>query len=139
MPAASGHGRNAAGNEVSADGSRAFFVSPDPVSCQSNEGPNDCATNPPELYVRENGERTLLVSRDTLLPEAGGSPASAPGGVWQMPNQTKAQYSISGIVNGSYVFASPDGSQAFFQSVSALTQAAQKPRRARNRRRMTSM
>jgi hypothetical protein len=125
VPAASGHGHNAAGNEVSADGSRAFFVSPDPASCQTIGGPNDCATNPPELYVRENGERTLLVSRDTLLSETGGSSASAPGGVWRMPNQSAEQLTSSNVVNGSYVFASLDGSQAFFQSTSALTKPAE--------------
>ena len=36
VPAASGHGRALAGNEVSTDGSRAFFVSPDPGSCEQN-------------------------------------------------------------------------------------------------------
>ncbi len=124
-PAASVHARNAAGNEVSADGSRAFFVSPDPISCESKGGPNDCVTNPPELYVRENGERTLLVSRDTLLGEVGGSPASAPSGVWQMPNQSAQVFFEADTDNGSYVFASPDGSQAFFQSTSALTKPAE--------------
>jgi hypothetical protein len=126
VPAASGHGRAIAGNQVSADGSRAFFVSPDPESCEQNappyQGHNDCATDPPELYVRENGERTLLVSRDTLLPEAGGLPASAPGGVLAMPNPA-VQTTHDGL-DTSYVFASPDGSQAFFQSAEALTQAA---------------
>ncbi len=119
VPAASGHGRNTQGNEVSADGSRAFFVSPDPASCTYNGGQNNCAVDPPELYVRENGERTLLVSRDTLLPEAGGLPASAPGGVLRMPNPTTTAR------NPGYVFASSDGSQAFFQSPSALTKSAE--------------
>ena len=131
VPAASGHGRALAGNQVSTEpspegapaGSRAFFVSPDPASCTYNRGQNDCATDPPELYVRENGERTLLVSRDTLLPDAGGLPASAPGGVLQMPNP--ADQSDTNGLDGSYVFASPDGSQAFFQSTSALTAAAE--------------
>jgi hypothetical protein len=127
VPAASGHGRNPHGNEVSADGSRAFFVSPDPASCAGTGAAgakNNCAVDPPELYVRENGERTLLVSRDTLLSEAGGLPASASSGVLQMPNPA-LQPVGRGAVNGSYAFASPDGSQAFFQSASALTQPAE--------------
>jgi hypothetical protein len=126
VPAASGHGKALAGNQVSASGLRAFFVSPDPASCEQNppplQGHNDCASDPPELYLRENGEKTLLVSRDTLLPEAGGLPASAPNGVSRMPNPT---YQGGGIYingfSGSYVFASPDGSQAFFQSEDKLT------------------
>jgi hypothetical protein len=121
VPAASGHGRNPSGNEVSADGSRAFFVSPDPASCTYNNGQNNCTVDPPELYVRENGERTLLVSTDALLPRVGGLPASAPAGVLQMPNPS---YQHSHGPFGSDVFASPDGSQAFFRSAEALTQAA---------------
>jgi hypothetical protein len=127
VPAASDHGRNIVGNQVSADGSRAFFVSPDPASCTSAGGKNNCAVDPPELYVRENGEKTLLVSQDTLLSTAGGLPAAAPGGVLQMPNPTsqtaRAEF---GPFSSSYVFASPDGSQAFFQSENALTQPAEK-------------
>ena len=120
VPAASGHGRNPHGDEVSVDGSRAFFVSPDPASCEP-AGQNDCATDPPELYVRENGERTLLVSKDTLLPESGGLPASAPSGVLAVPDTAEQPVANP---DGSYVFASPDGSQAFFQSASALTKPA---------------
>jgi hypothetical protein len=124
VPAASGHGRTLVGNQVSADGSRAFFVSPDPASCPDAGGKNDCEVDPPELYVRENGEKTLLVSRDTLLPaEPDGLPAPAPApGVFQMinPSLNKAKHSGS-----SYVFASPDGSQAFFQSDDDLTKAAE--------------
>jgi hypothetical protein len=127
VPAASGEGRNRVGNQISEDGSRVFFVSPDPASCTYNGGQNECAVNPPELYVRENGERTLLVSRDTLLPETGGLPASAPGGVLRMPNPTEQHGGRTADkpgFAGSFVFASPDGSQAFFVSTSALTQAA---------------
>jgi len=128
VPAASGHARAIEGNQVSTQvspggapaGSRAFFVSPDPASCETNGGQNDCAVDPPELYVRENGERTQLVSRDTLLPKAGGLPASAPDGVFEMPN-SPPETPRSG---GSYVFASPDGSQAFFQSEDRLTSSA---------------
>jgi hypothetical protein len=118
VPAASGHGRAIIGNQVSTDGSRAFFVSPDPDSCGRG---NDCTTDPPELYVRENGEKTLLVSRDALLPEDDGLPVPAPTGVSAMPNPARQ------VVNGegSYVFASPDGSQAFFESQDDLTTTAE--------------
>jgi hypothetical protein len=123
VPADSGHGRGLAGNQVSADGSRAFFVSPDPVSCEQNGGQNNCMVDPPELYVRENGEKTVLVSQDTLLPLLGGLPAGAPSGVVQMGNQTR-QLNQNLADAGSYVFASPDGSQAFFQSEDRLTSDA---------------
>ncbi len=126
VPAVSGRGKARAGNEVSADGSRAFFVSPDPGSCKQVEGENDCAVDPPQLYVRENGERTLLVSRDTLLPEVGGLPVPAPDGALRMPNPAKqAREVLSQYVNGSYVFASIDGSQAFFRSEDDLTEPAE--------------
>jgi hypothetical protein len=122
VPAASGHGRNPYGNQVSPDGSRAFFVSPDPASC-APAGRNDCVTDPPELYVRVNGETTLLVSKDTQLPETGGLPGAAPNGVLQMHNPS-VQYNNRPALDGSYVFASPDGSQAFFQSEDQLTAEA---------------
>jgi hypothetical protein len=123
VPAASGHERSDFGHEVSADGSRAFFVSPDPASCTYNGGQNNCTVDPPELYVRENGAKTVLVSRDTLLPEVAGLPATAPGGVLRMANPTSQNFG-GGAVNGSEVFASPDGSQAFFQSEDQLTSGA---------------
>lgn len=126
VPAASAHGTNRVGNEVSADGSRAFFVSPDPASCEQNGGQNDCATDPPELYVRERGEKTLLLSEDTRLPEVEGLPAPAPSGVLAMRNPTDQNtHAAANEAKGSYVFASPDGSQAFFQSTDALTEAAE--------------
>jgi hypothetical protein len=136
VPAASGEGKAIFGNQVSSAqapdgapaGSRAFFVSPDPASCAGTGiGTNDCTADPPELYVRENGEKTLLVSQDTLLPTVGGLPASAPAGALPIPNlvapeQRRGPY-LSTFRN-SYVFASPDGSQAFFQSASRLTASA---------------
>ncbi len=115
VPAASGHGRSRVGSEVSESGERAFFVSPDPASCEPS-GQNDCATDPPELYVRESGERTVLVSQDVL---AGGGPA--PAGVAQMPNPTRQ---LGAPFDRSYVFASSDGSHAVFQSTGCLTGGA---------------
>jgi len=117
VPAASGHGKALAGNQVSENGSRAFFVSPDPDSCAG--GHNNCTLDPPELYVRENGAKTVLVSQSQLPGEAG---EPAPSGPLRMPNP--AQETVYGNT-GSYVFASPDGSQAFFQSEDALTEPAQ--------------
>jgi hypothetical protein len=123
VPATSGDGRNPAGNQVSEDGSRLFFVSPDPASCEP-AGHNDCAGEPPELYVHEIGqERAQLVSRDSLLGEPAGTPVAAPGGILAMPNDSQQQPGAVSF-HGSYVFASPDGSQAFFQSTEALTAAA---------------
>jgi hypothetical protein len=126
VPAASGRGKALAGNQVSEDGERAFFVSPDPTSCEQNGGTNDCTTDPSELYVRENGEKTLLISRDKLLPTVDGLPVGAPSGVYPMSNPTQQVAEGDGGRSDSYVFASPDGSQAFFQSGDALTEEAQK-------------
>jgi len=128
VPAASGHGRALAGNQVSTDGSRAFFVSPDPAAVGScvtaEEGKGESAAQAaaacaPQLYVRENGDKTVLVSQSQLPGKVG---ESAPGGVLQMPNPA---FQDQPGADGSYVFASPDGSQAFFQSASALTQVAE--------------
>jgi hypothetical protein len=125
VPAASGHGLATVGNQIASEGKRAFFVSPDPDSCigvtiEGRKGENNCEADPPELYLRENGERTLLVSRDTLLPKVGELPAGAPAGVSPMLNSVD-QPDGSNKNQPSYVFASPDGSRAFFQSEGQLT------------------
>ncbi len=108
-------------NEVSSDGSRAFFMSPDPNAstvtnakvCET-EGP--CTTATPELYVRERqpdgSTRTVLVSQSQLEGHVG---EPAPDGLVRFRNST---------VSGTYVYASPDGSQAFFESADRLTSAA---------------
>lgn len=126
VPAASVHGRALAGNQVSADGSRLFFVSPDPESCEreDNRRENNCSVDPPELYVRENGDETQLVSRDMLLPQVGGLAASAPDGLTEMPNPNHGNVEYREEHPGSDVFASSDGSQAFFQSEDQLTAGA---------------
>lgn len=89
-------------NEVADEGSRVFFVSPDPAAWAPEPAPE-----PSQLYVRENGARTVLVSRDNLLPSVGGFPAPAPDG--------------PAAVAGTYMYASPDGSRVFFASVDQLT------------------
>ena len=105
-------------NVVSEDGSRAFFVSPDPAN------PARPASDPPELYVREgapNGARhSVLVSRSDVLPPVGGLPAAAPSG----PLQFNIPAPSEGGAGHSYVYASPDGSKAFFASADQLTSEA---------------
>jgi hypothetical protein len=103
-------------NEVSKDGSKAFFVSPEPRHATE-------AGTPTELYVREqtDGPRTVLVSRDELLPKISGEPAPAPGSGGEaavMPVKTKAGPAQA------YVFASADGSRAFFESIDKLAKSA---------------
>jgi hypothetical protein len=109
-------------NEVSTDGSRAFFVSPDPVAStvtnrQKCEEIGSCTNAPPELYARKTApggtKSTVLVSKSEL-PGNEGEPA--PSGPVSVANAHG-----EGI---TYVYASPDGSQAFFKSVDRLTSAA---------------
>lgn len=105
IPASSVDGPNVQeiGNQVSEDGSKLFFLSPDPKSGSGR---------PSELYVRmtapDGTQKTLLVSRDELLADVGGYPTGAPGGVQ----------------GGAHFYASPDGSHAFFQSAEQLTSDA---------------
>jgi hypothetical protein len=100
-------------NEISTDGSRVFFVSPDPKVS---------APTKPELYVRETGptgvKSTTLVSQ-SQLPGHDGEPA--PDGPQPFSNTPIFTAEPDGT---SYVFASPDGSQAFFASTDRLTSAA---------------
>jgi len=98
-------------NEVSADGSKAFFLSPDPHHATE-------AGVPTELYVREQHPggpaTTALVSRDELN---GGTPAPGAGAETAV-TPVHTQYAPE-----AYVYASPDGSRAFFQSMDKLTDA----------------
>jgi hypothetical protein len=108
-----------AGNDVSGDGSRAFFISPDPRFAQDENGNAECTTARPELYLREtvpDGSRsTRLVSADPLLPKVNGLSAPAPHG----------SLGIASAAHGwSFLYASPDGSHAFFESTDQLTSVA---------------
>jgi hypothetical protein len=87
-------------NQVSADGSTLWFVSPDPTSNSERLT---------QLYVRVNGT-SVLASRSELT----GQPAAA--GVRSMPHVTD-QFPTT----NTYVFGAEDGSRAFFQSVDRLT------------------
>jgi DNA-binding beta-propeller fold protein YncE len=103
-------------NEVSKDGLKAFFISPEPRHATE-------AGTPTELYVREqtDGPRTVLVSRDELLPKISGEPTPAPGSGGETavkPVKTKAGPAQA------YVYASADGSRAFFESMDKLAKSA---------------
>jgi hypothetical protein len=118
-------------NEVSTDGKRAFFVSPDPVAstvtdkAQCEEyGP--CTNATPELYVRETApdgnKRTVLVSRSQIPGHEG---EAAPDGPIKVENAPNERFAHSREPAGeTYLYASPDGSQAFFASMDQLTSAA---------------
>jgi Tol biopolymer transport system component len=79
---------------VSADGSKVFFESPDPLG-----KPEESVTS--QVYVRIGGERTVKVS------------APAPGVV-----------DPEGPQAATYVGATPDGAKVFFVSKGALTSSA---------------
>ncbi len=110
-------------NEVSSDGSRAFFVSPDPRASSSSPlqqclGHSQCTTTVPQLYVRETAstgtQSTVLVSQSQLPGHVG---QQAPDGPVAIPNAVPTGGS-------SFVYGSPDGSQAFFASTDQLTNDA---------------
>jgi hypothetical protein len=95
-------------NDVSGDGTRAFFVSPRP-------GVGAPADEPPELYVHESpiggAERPVLVSRSEL---PGSENTPAPHGPVILIHSDLHR-------TGSYAFASADGSRVVFGSVDRLT------------------
>jgi hypothetical protein len=115
-------------NEVSVDGSRAFFVSPDPVASTvtdpahcASEGP--CSSETPQLYVREvapdGAKSTVLVSR-SQLPGSVGEPA--PHG--PVPVLGASIEEGGREADRADVYASADGGQAVFASEDRLTTAA---------------
>jgi hypothetical protein len=115
-------------NQVSEDGSRVFFVSPDPVvSTVSNRGfcesYGPCTSAAPELYVRETlaggGKRTVLVSQ-SQLPGHVGEPA--PTGPVSVAGALVSSQKVQD--NQSDAYASADGSRVFFASPDRLTSQA---------------
>jgi hypothetical protein len=85
-------------NQVSADGTQLFFVSP-------------AETAAPQLYVQKGAAPGRLVSRDETGDEA-------PDGITQL-SAGGAQASLAG-----FAYATPDGSRVLFRSESALTDDA---------------
>lgn len=83
-------------NQVSTDGKRAFFTSV------------PSGGSPEQIYVRLNGERSVLVSRDELLQKEGEPP---------VPSPTAPVGSLLKTV----IYASPDGDRVFFVDDSQLT------------------
>lgn len=110
-------------NEVSADGSRAFFVSPDPITGAPS-------SDPVELYVRERAadgsHKTVLVSGSAVTGKpAGDSPLPVPEpdrpcGYLTAPLRGLSTFGCP----ASYAHASADGSRVFFEDVDALTNDA---------------
>lgn len=103
-------------------GSRLFFVSPDPQTVNLNRCNEDAAAVAagyctPQLYVREGGEHSVLVSRDQLLPSVEGRPVGAPEGVKEMKTAGDA-------ATHTYSVATSDGSRVLFVSASRLTTEA---------------
>ncbi len=102
-------------NEVSVDGRRTYFVSPDPNT-------NHPANDPVELYVREGG-RSRLVSKDEL---EGGAPSSGYGFRGEKtagltPVTQPARVSAPPF---DWASASPSGEVAFFRSMNKLANSA---------------
>lgn len=116
---------NSIDNQTSEDGTRAFFVSPDPKASTVTDGacagsPSSCTSEPPELYLRKpapSGEKTSVLVSVSQLPGKEGE--AAPSGVRRMPLSP-----VSQATGGSYIYATPDGSHAFFASQDQLTSAA---------------
>lgn len=116
-------------NEISVDGTRAFFMSPDPVASTITDAPGCAAAGPctsatPELYVRKSApdgtKSTVLVSQSQLPGHEG---EVAPDGPAKVPDAENNRFSER-PAGETYVYASPDGSQAFFASIDQLTSAA---------------
>jgi hypothetical protein len=88
-------------NQVSADGSQALFVSPDPRSSGGSI---------PQLYLYRHGQPSLLLSRSALTG-------------------TEAEHGVSGVAHiegsgsgtTSFAYGSKDGSRVIFRSADQLT------------------
>jgi hypothetical protein len=113
-------------NEVSEDGSRAFFVSPDP-SASTVTNPTGCAAEPPcsseapELYIREPGPGGTKVS---VLVSASHLPGHEGEGALDGVVSRSITSSSPNSGGATDIYASPDGLHAFFASRDRLTATA---------------
>jgi hypothetical protein len=112
---------NVTDNWLSADGTHAYFLSPDPVASEVTNGEectSPCTPEATELYLREvqpgGGHRVTLVSRSEL-PGHVGEPA---------PHGPASVKNTSTQLGGTFAYGSSDGSHVFFASVDRLTSAA---------------
>ena len=116
-------------NWLSEDGSRAYFLSPDPLASEvSNDevscggSPSPCTSEAPELYLREaqpdGTHKVTRVSRSELPGHEGEPAPHGPAAVENVDDEG------SDGVSDTFVFGSPDGSHVFFASIDRLTQAA---------------
>jgi hypothetical protein len=115
-------------NQVSLDGARVFFVSPDPVASTVSdkggcEGHGPCTSAPPELYVREalgdGSRRTVLVSQSQLPGHVGEPAPTGP-----VPVASAAIGPSGESLGDSDAYASADGSRVFFATRDRLTAQA---------------
>lgn len=86
-------------NQVSADGSKALFVSPDPAAGSAR---------PSQLYMVIDGRRSVLVSKSQITGDA------APSGAAPMQPPFLSQFR-------SFAYGARDGSNVYFQSTDQLT------------------
>ena len=93
-------------NQVSADGKRAFFISP---------APSAAGVRPVELYVHREGQSSLLASRSALSGQASTT------GVLPMPSVRPLSCCTT---ESAYASASRDGSHVVFESKDQLTDDA---------------
>ena len=108
-------GEGGAHSAVSSDGSRIFFTAPEPgksgVGCWNNpaasplENPPEAQENPPELYMREDGVRTVEIS------------VPLPGSGVKVGGENP-------LLPAVFVGASADGSKVFFMTRTELTKGA---------------
>ncbi len=108
-------GAGGAHSAVSADGSRIFFTAPEPgksgVGCWNNpktspqESPPKAQENPPEVYMREGGARTVEIS------------VPLPGSGVKVGGENP-------LLPAVFVGASADGSKVFFMTKTDLTKGA---------------
>ena len=120
------------GNEVVAAGTRALFVSPDPLASsvtntnECEEKP-PCTSEPPQVYLRvttaSGGKESVLVSRSELPGHVGEPAQHGALGVDSAALQGLQGKGGSSLDTG-YGYASSDGSRVFFRSVDRLTEAA---------------
>jgi hypothetical protein len=103
--------------DIAKDGAQAYFVSPDPVAVEE-----ELTSGPIELYLRQDGQRGVLVSR-----MEDGSPAPHGPVEVEYPafeNSGPEEGSGTPYSNPEFVFASANGERAYFESVDALTKNA---------------
>jgi hypothetical protein len=102
--------------DIVESGKQIYFVSPDPLAVQER-----LTDEPPQLYLRRDGQPGILVSRQEDGQPAPHGPAALQWPAYPTEEGNTHVVGTSGEWNNTYVYAAANGERSYFASIDSLT------------------